>query len=388
VSPVNDSQTELVLSNGSQVYVGASMRSTTLQLLHVSEFGKICARYPEKAREIVTGALNTIHAGQWIFVESTAEGRSGAFYELCERAQKTALEGRPLSKLDFRFHFYPWWKDARNRLDPAGVAIGEELHRYFMDLERDHGVRLDDAQRAWYVKKAETQGDDMKREHPSTPEEAFEAAVLGAVYGKQMALLRARGHIRRVEWVPTEPVNTFWDLGRNDCTAIWFHQHVAGEHRFIRYYENAHEDLAHYVRYLQDTCRGYLWGRHYLPHDANNENLERGESRVDRLEELGLPGEIVVVERVEDINTGIELTRKMLPTAWFDAEVCATGIKALDGYQYEWDERQGTWKPRPAHTWASNGADALRQWGQGYRPQARRAIKRDRPGRQRNWRTA
>jgi hypothetical protein len=73
---------------------------------------------------------------------------------------------------------------------------------------------------------------------------------------------------------------------------------------------------------------------------------------------------------------------------WFDADQYATGMKALQDYPYEWDERQGTWKPRPAHTWASNGADALRQWGQGYRPQARRAIKRDRPGRQRNWRTA
>jgi hypothetical protein len=269
------------------------------------------------------------------------------------------------------------------------VLIGEELQRYFADLARDHAIQLDAAQRAWYAKKAETQGDDMKREHPSTAQEAFEGVVQGAIYGKQMALLRARGRIRSVPWTPGEPVNTFWDLGRNDVNVIWFHQYVAGEHRFIRYYENAHEDLAHYVTYMQDHCRGYAWGEHYLPHDAENENLERGETRVDRLAELGIPrAKLKVVERIEDINTGIELTRKMLPLAWFDAELCATGIKALDGYQYEWDEKQGCWKSKPAHTWASNGADALRQWAQGFTAQARPTLRRDRPQRPASWRTA
>ena len=39
-------------------------------------------------------------------------------------------------------------------------------------------------QMAWYVKKSDTQLEDMKREYPSTPEEAFEATVEGAYYAQ------------------------------------------------------------------------------------------------------------------------------------------------------------------------------------------------------------
>jgi hypothetical protein len=78
-----DNARELQLSNGSTLRVGTSMRSSTLQYLHISEFGKICAKYPDKAREIITGSLNAIAPGQYVFIESTAEGREGHFYEMC-----------------------------------------------------------------------------------------------------------------------------------------------------------------------------------------------------------------------------------------------------------------------------------------------------------------
>jgi hypothetical protein len=71
-----------------------------------------------------------------------------------------------------------------------------------------------------------------------------------------------------------------------------------------------------------------MWGTHYLPHDAEQENLERMETRVDRLEELKLPGEIVVVERIEDVMVGVELTRKMLPTAYIDPRAARKASKA------------------------------------------------------------
>ena len=74
-----DSARELVFNNGSSIRVGTSMRSSTLQYLHISEFGKICAKYPEKATEVITGSLNTVAAGQYVFIESTAEGREGYF---------------------------------------------------------------------------------------------------------------------------------------------------------------------------------------------------------------------------------------------------------------------------------------------------------------------
>ena len=85
----NDTSQMLKFSNGSSLRVGTSLRSSTFQFLHISEFGKICAKYPDKAQEIVTGSLNTVAPGQYIFIESTAEGKDGYFYDICKRAEKT-----------------------------------------------------------------------------------------------------------------------------------------------------------------------------------------------------------------------------------------------------------------------------------------------------------
>src|SRR5215210_6672609 len=106
-----DSADTLTFGNNSSMRVATSMRSGTLQYLHISEFGKICAQAPEKAREIVTGALNTVAAGQFIVIESTAEGQEGPFYDLAQRARAKAAAGTPLSLLDYKFHFFPWWQD-------------------------------------------------------------------------------------------------------------------------------------------------------------------------------------------------------------------------------------------------------------------------------------
>src|SRR5215213_1629632 len=110
------------------------MRSGTLQYLHVSEFGKICAQAPEKAREIVTGALNTVEAGQFVVIESTAEGQEGAFYEMTQRARARAAAGSSLTPLDYKFHFFPWWQEEAYSLQDGAVVIGAEDERYFERL--------------------------------------------------------------------------------------------------------------------------------------------------------------------------------------------------------------------------------------------------------------
>lgn len=106
--PIGDSAKELSFSHGSTIRVGTSLRSSTLQYLHISEFGKICAKYPERAREIITGSLNTVHAGQNIFIESTAEGKEGYFYDMCKKALEKGRDN--LSPMDFKISFFPWWR--------------------------------------------------------------------------------------------------------------------------------------------------------------------------------------------------------------------------------------------------------------------------------------
>ena len=68
----NDAAGELVFSKGGSLYVSTSFRGGTLRYLHVSEFGKICAKFPDKAREVVTGSLPAVPLSGITIIESTA----------------------------------------------------------------------------------------------------------------------------------------------------------------------------------------------------------------------------------------------------------------------------------------------------------------------------
>ena len=108
---VGDSAKELAFTHGSVIRVGTSLRSSTLQYLLISEFGKICAKDPERAREVITGSLQTVHQGQHIFIESTAEGSESYFFDMCQRAFKQEKDKIPFDLMDFKPFFFPWWKE-------------------------------------------------------------------------------------------------------------------------------------------------------------------------------------------------------------------------------------------------------------------------------------
>lgn len=350
-----DNTTTLELANNSLIRVGTSLRGGTLQYLHVSEFGKICARFPEKAREIVTGALNTIEQGQMAFIESTAEGQEGRFYDLCQEAQTKGRMGSKLTPLDWKFHFFPWWREPSYAMEPEGVLIAPSLEAYFAALEPE-GVTLSAAQRAWYAKKSETQGDDMRREYPSTPKEAFEASVEGAYYAEQMARAETEGRIGRVPHEPQLRVETWWDLGMDDEMAIWFAQRHGREVRLIDYYANSGEGLAHYAKVISE--KPYTYSRHIGPHDSRVRELGTGKSRIETAESLGLkPWEVAPSLEVVD---GIETVRNLLPRCWFDEQKCADGIRGLKGYRKEWNGDRGVWGTKPRHDWASHPSDSFR----------------------------
>ena len=355
---IKDSARKLTFPNGSSIVVDTSLRSGTYQYLHISEHGKICAQYPDKAKEIRTGALNTVHLGQVVIIESTAEGRSGDFYDFCQRALRLHLMGKALGQMDWRFHFFPWYEDDRYRL-AEDIYIDEDTETYFERLE-GQGIQLDDEQKAWYVKKRETQQEDMGREYPATPDEAFQASVEGAYFAKEMARARKEGRITQVPHDPALEVNTFWDLGINDTNTIWFHQQLGREHRFIDYYENAGEGLSHYAQVLK--AKDYTYGTHYAPHDMDVMELGTGKTRKSTLEGLGIKP-VRVIPRTQDIRNDIQAVRNAFPSCWFDENKCAKGLAHLDNYRKEWDDKLGEFKDRPLHDSASHGADAFRVFG-------------------------
>lgn len=192
----------------------------------------------------------------------------------------------------------------------------------------------------------------------------YKTVVEGAYYADLMSAANASGRICSVPYDPSVPVNTFWDLGMSDQTSIWFHQQVGREHRFIDYYANHGEGFAHYAKVLKELP--YIYGNHHLPHDAEVRELTTGKHRREVLESLGVKP-IEVVPRIGHLNEGIEMVRQVLPMCWFDEDKTAQGVKCLRSYRQEYDDAKMTFKPRPLHDWASHGADAFRQFAQGYR---------------------
>lgn len=372
VPAVQDSADTLTFGNNSSVRVSTSMRSGTLQYLHVSEFGKICAQAPDKAREIVTGALNTVEAGQFVVIESTAEGQEGPFFEMTQRARARAAAGASLTALDYKFHFFPWWEDAAYALDDAAVTIGAEDAAYFERLE-EAGVTLTLAQRRWWSRKAETLGGDMKREYPATADEAFEQALEGAYFAQELFAATKQGRIGGFPYDPRATVQTFWDLGRNDLNTIWLHQHVDGFDRFIGYYENAGEFIGHYVAWLNAWAkeRNASFGDHHLPHDGDRESLWLESGTKGVMSGLGFHPRII--ERPRSKLEAISAARAVLSRCQFDQAGCALGLKRLRAYRKEWDEERGVWKDRPRHDDASHGADAFLTFAcSGHRPPNKR----------------
>lgn len=363
-APKSDTTMSYIFTNGSEIGVSTSYRGGTLQRLHVSEFGKICRKYPEKAKEIVTGAFEAVGLNGLITLESTAEGQEGYFYDYCQSAKRLRDADKELTKLDFKFFFYPWWGNGDYKLDPDGVDIPANIKEYFQKLSIKIKVELTPEQKAWYVKKLEVLKNDMKREYPSTPKEAFEQAIDGAYYDTQMAMIRNKGQITRIPYDPRLPVYTFWDLGRNDSMAIWFMQYVHNEYRFIRYYENSGESIQFYLKKMREF--EYSYSTIYLPHDANIIDLTNADnkSRKQVVEDLGF--QVEVVSRVPDKQEAIQAVRDVLPLCWFDAEGCDQGVKALDSFRKEWDDKRGVYKDRPLHDWASHPCDAFEQFARGF----------------------
>ena len=367
-----DSATELLFAhNNSSVRVATSMRSGTIHRLHISEFGKICAKFPDKAKEVVTGSLPAVPLDGIAVIESTAEGQEGEFYKMTQRAEAIAEQGAPLTERDYRFHFFPWWQEEKYRL-AGNIVLTDGDNKYFDTIESLCGCRISVEQRNWYVatRDADFGGDPEKmwQEYPSTSKEAFQVSTEGTYYAEQLSAARKSGRITFVPAVDGVPVNTFWDIGSGDGTGIWLHQQVGMQHRFIKYIEGWGEPYSYFTKELQKT--GHLWGTHYLPHDAAHERqqFDTISSPLKELRKSNIGGKWVIVSRVDDVTHGIQLVRGVFSQCWFDEQGCKDGIEHLANYKKTWNRNLSCWTSQPRHDIHSEAADSFRQFAQGYKP--------------------
>ena len=347
---------EIHFNNGSWVEVGVSLRSGTKNFLHISEYGRICAQRPDKAKEVKSGALNTLAQKQLGFIESTAEGRGGDFHDKVLGAQKV-IDREP-HDMEWKLHFYAWF-DAPEYTTDSPVTLTAKDEEYFEKLAT-RGVKLTEGQKRWYALKKLEQGEDMLKEYPSDPEEAFQAVRDGAYFAKQIHGLRERGRIGEATIDPRTPVNTFWDLGMNDMTVIWLHQLIAGNHRFIGYYESSGEGIAHHIKWLNawSVTHGAVFGRHFGPHDIEHRQMGVMADSIRQIAlDLGFNFE-VVPRTLDKVNT-IEAARTILPQCEFDEAATAEGLAHLESYSKDWDEKLGVWRSHPRHDDHSHAADAF-----------------------------
>lgn len=368
VRVAEQTKSQITFSNNSSIRVSTSMRSGTVQFLHISELGKIAAKYPEKAIEIRSGAIEAVPKDGMVFIESTAEGREGEFYEACATAQRLEQTGSRLTPLDFKFHFVPWFWNPEYALDPEGVVITDRMDEYFRRLVKEHGITLTQEQKAWYVRKEATQREQMKREYPATPEEAFEGSVEGAYYLREMNTLRQQGRIGNFPYIKGLPCYALWDLGYDDSTAIWLMQPVGGRRRLIKYMEDRKQSFDYYADKLRELEIPIMG--HYMPHDIEHGSVGNIGGLTDRqvAEQCGIHP-IHTVERAKnnaEVLADIRTTRMFLSQCEIDQQGCEEGIKCLDNYRSEWDEKLSKFRDKPRHDWTSHGADALRSGAVGF----------------------
>lgn len=233
------------------------------------------------------------------------------------------------------------WFVQKLTADDTGVFTKEQLAK-----EREQYVLED--------------GDDLRflQEYYNS----FDGSVQGSYYGKILQGIEDKKQITNIPYEKLIPVDTWWDLGVGDATAIWFTQSIGKEIRVIDYLESQGEGLPYYAAELQK--KGYVYGEHYAPFDIQVKELGSGVSRLETAKSLGIKFKVVPQLSIDD---GIQAVRLILNKCWFDEKNCQRGLDCLRQYHKEYDEKRKCYKNTPEHDWSSHGSDAFRYLAVGHK---------------------
>lgn len=197
---------------------------------------------------------------------------------------------------------------------------------------------------------------------------SFDAAILGAYWGKEIAKAERDGRVGDVPYEPRLPVHTAWDLGIGDSTAIWLFQVHLNQIRVIDSYEASGQGLPHYAEWLRNRPYAYsvknAQGFDWVPHDARVRELGTGRTRVETLIELGRNPRVVPDHKLMD---GINAVRQSLPNMWFDETRCRDAVEKLRQYRCEYDPVTRAFRDTPKHDFTSHYADAARYMAMAWR---------------------
>lgn len=235
----------------------------------------------------------------------------------------------------------------------------------FIETDLAYIITMNWRDNPWFPETLNLERLELQKKDPDAYLNIYEGfcrqTLEGAVYANELREAMkinpetGKSRITSVPYHPNVLVNTYWDLGFSDATAIWFVQKVGMEYHVIDYYENNFQNLQHYVKYLQD--KPYVYGYDYLPHDAKSRQLGTGMSIQEQLRNLGRKVQIVPKLTVND---GIMAARTVFPMCYFDKDKCADGLNALRHYRYEQKEGKEHFNKNPVHDQYSHGSDSWR----------------------------
>ena len=284
--------------------------------------------YSQQPRNIFSEVLSKSlgdHLGYALFV-GTVKGKDH-LWETYEVARKSDA-------------WFSLWQDIDRSIateDGVTVQVLEQAMEDDRALVEQRLMTQDEFDQEWYL--------------------STEAAIKGAYYGTQMAVVLKEQRICRVPYDPALPVDTDWDLGMDDYMAIIFSQSLrGGEIRLIDYEEGSGEGLAYYVKMLRE--KPYVYGKHYPPHDIAVRELGTGKSRKEVAADLGLRFEDPLPAL--DVADGIESARLILARCWFEETKAKRLIECLRQYRKSYNTKMEAFTSQPVHNWASHGADAFR----------------------------
>jgi hypothetical protein len=329
IASVSENEMQIVLTNGAVIQVVGADQPERLR--GTNPLGVVFDEYSVMPTSEPWEILRPVLAenGGWGLFCFTPTGRNHA-WELYEMARTN-----------------PEWfcqllTVADTRRDAAGEDGAPVIAEAIVDRERLEGMSEERIQQEYFC--------------------SFNAAIQGAYYAKELARAEQDKRITRVPWESRVEVDTSWDLGVGDSTAIIFFQTVSREIRIIDCLEASGEGLPFYAKALRE--RPYVYGTHYGPHDLAVRELGSGKSRYAIAAGLGIRFKIV---RNLSIDDGIAAARAIFPRCWFDDVKCRPLLRALAEYRKDWSEDKQTFSARPRHDWASHFSDSFRYLSIGYR---------------------
>lgn len=362
IKQTKDNTKELAFSNNSKIFIRLSFRSTTLQRLHVSEFGKIANQFPKRARETKTGTLQALAPGLTGVIESTAEGRNEFMFMW--DAAILAKESGNMAPKDFYPIFLSWLDDPDCSSDVYQPDTDISM-KYFAELSEKYQLEPTQNQRNFWIIQYRELGPDIYQEYPATPEEAFRATRDGSFWAKlyNTHILTKK---RLVPSLHDEALFTdvHFDLGVDDYCVMGFVEWFRGDYRLVDEHFDSGYGIKHYLKKAQDMYPNIRYM--YFPHDiavrelGSEDKNGKARSRLDIVrEELRGTGIIAKVVPRSPIADGIENVRRMIPKLWIDTK-CAYFVSCILNYSKEYDDRLRVFKNTPVHDEYSHGADVLR----------------------------